>query len=396
MILILLLVGLGLRMVRDHPAVKTERWLLAACLLICCILTRHIDGLLVALFPVLFLLLACGSWREMIALPFSFTPTLRNFLAAAAVGLLSILLASAYTNALCRNARVVPRSEFGFTFLWRLNFLDAMTPGERAILLEQTARRTMPPDSRQLVQFLRVWDAHHPRWSPTDFLAAARTNLDFAAGAGLTPRFDRALNDTAAAFFYPPVRPLRAIAARDFLAGLRLTEGVIARYLFTTTAYLNEHREPTPQLAGLTTFRDPGAGFMRFADVPYFRLWDFLSVRVWCGIWLGISLLLWLAGRKSRRGEFSTLAYAAMLAGTGLLMTFVNCCLAQLIPRFALPMLELLLLSIVVLLGTLLALAEVIWRERYAINDKAATSAAPVSGGNLQTKGDGKRPTVRS
>ena len=44
LILILLLVGVGLRMVAAYPALKVRWWLLAGLLLCCCILTRHINA----------------------------------------------------------------------------------------------------------------------------------------------------------------------------------------------------------------------------------------------------------------------------------------------------------------------------------------------------------------
>ncbi len=45
-------------------------------------------------------------------------------------------------------------------------------------------------------------------------------------------------------------------------------------------------------------------------------------------------------------------APAVVLLGTGILITLLNCYFANLLPRFALPMMELLLLSFIILIGS--------------------------------------------
>ena len=51
-------------------------------------------------------------------------------------------LASGYTHLICRKVRIEVRSSAGYTFLWRLNFLSAMSKEARRDLLERIAQRT--------------------------------------------------------------------------------------------------------------------------------------------------------------------------------------------------------------------------------------------------------------
>ena len=359
MILILLLAGLGLRIVQSFPAVKASHCLLAGCILFCCVTTRHINAVLAGLLPFTFILLACARWvvarnpsPTTTALPSSVRQHAWICGLAIATGLVALLLASGYTHALSRKANVKFRSRVGFTFLWRLNFLSLLTPSDRALLLEQTAKRTHLPQSRQLLSLLKEWTDHHQNWVPDAFLGSARRRMGSVNGGGHSVRFDRMLNDTATAFLLPPSQPLVEVAWRDFRQSFRLTEGGIARYLFYTTEYLQSKHSEMPGLAALATFRQP-TKVMRFLSAPYFRLWEFLSFRGWCGLWLLALALPWIVRRPvTPHGQMATVIYACVLVGMGLLMTLLNCFFAHLLPRFGLPMMELLLVSFIILLGS--------------------------------------------
>ena len=148
--------------------------------------------------------------------------------------------------------------------------------------------------------------------------------------------------------------PLRAIAYEDFVKSTRLNEGDIARYLFLTTDYFSAHREQMPQAAWLVTFRRPADEVKRGQDAIYFHLWDWISFRGWFGIWLAaIALVSWL-GKRLMQPQLGAISYAVALAVTGMLMVFLNCFFAEVLPRFVLPMMELQLLSLTLLLGRLL------------------------------------------
>ena len=362
MITILLLVGLGIRMLASFPNVKVRSWSLLGLLLVCSILTRHINAVLAGLFPLAFVLSAIAQhWSvprkrsDGNSVAPRFREQARACGISVAVGVAALLVASGYTHLLCRKAHINARSEFGVTFVWRLDFLTAMPVSARASLLEKIADRVHLADSRKFLAVLQTWVDHHSSWDPVQFLAAVRTSLGAEDSKAWHEHFDRVLNDVAAAFLSPPVSPLPAIAFDDFARATSLTEGDMAGYLFSSTDYVNTHRDHVPQVAGLITFRNPIEQVMKFQGATYFHLWNFLSFRGWCIVWSGAVALLCLMGRGAPQLIWRVISYAAVLCAVGLLMTLANCFFAQIMPRFALPMFELLLLSLTILLGTLLS-----------------------------------------
>lgn len=113
MILILLLAGIGLRIVAAFPAVPWHQWLLAGLVLFCAILTRHINAVLIGLFPLTILLLMVARewrfWRERaVKVPGAphWPKYLRVFGASLAVGLVAFFLSGGYVHLLCRKARI--------------------------------------------------------------------------------------------------------------------------------------------------------------------------------------------------------------------------------------------------------------------------------------------------
>ncbi|MGH8092511.1 MAG: hypothetical protein ACREIF_03440 [Chthoniobacterales bacterium] len=362
MIEMALLVGLGFRMATARPTVKAQWWLFAALLLFCSIITRHINVLLIMLLPLTFLLLALTEWWRSSRTPAvanGTTPRFRSHLRSLGmsvlIGLLAVLLANGYTQLLCRKARIQSRSEFGLTFLWRLDFLRAMPSPARQNLFARVSRRVSLPDSRRFLGLLQVWIDQHETWDPAQFIVAARATLDPSGSRSSREHFDRVLNEVAAAFLYPPVRPLITTAGDDFIQSTRMTEGEIARYLFATTDYVNIHRSQLPQATSLLTFRRPSDEVMKFRRAAYFHLWDFLSFRGWCVVWSGTVALLWWLRRQGPDLPAEAVAFAATVLFAGVLMVLLNCFFAKILPRFALPMMELVLLSVSVLLGSLLS-----------------------------------------
>ena len=357
MIEILLLAGVGLRMVDAYPSVRMEHWLLAGLLLFCSILTRHINLVLAGLIPLTFLLFGLASRfsreelkSEVVVPSYPLKRHLQTLGAAVMLGLIPMVLASGYTHLICRKVRIEVRSRAGYTFLWRLNFLSPMSKEARRDLVERIAQRTTLPESKRFLAFLQDWLDRHEAWEPVQFLATANKG----ANAGTHALRDHVLNDVAAAFLFPPVSPLRAIVYEDFVKSTRLNEGDIARYMFLTTDYFSTHREQMPQAAWLVTFRRPADEVKRGQDAIYFHLWDWISFRGWFGIWLAaIALISWL-GKRLVRPQLGAISYAVALAVTGILMVFLNCFFAEVLPRFVLPMMELQLLSLTLLLGCLL------------------------------------------
>jgi hypothetical protein len=174
--------------------------------------------------------------------------------------------------------------------------------------------------------------------------------------------FDRVLNEIALAFLYPPAMPLRSAAVTDFRKARMSSEGDIVQDLFSRTDYFFFHRDKMPQCSGLKTFRQPRDRLIDAGKLFYFQWWNLLSFRAW-GI-LGLVLLMSavIVNHKQRGRNAPVIVFAICLCIVGMAIVLLNCFFAQLQPRFVLPMMELLLVSIMILLGSALG-----GSRRYAI-----------------------------
>jgi hypothetical protein len=360
MIGIVFLVGTGLRIIHSYPKVPVRYWVVAGVILCCCILTRHINSVLVALLPLVIAtielrrFLKVKTQQDVGAPPFEFAQHMRPLVTSVVIGLAALLLANQLTGILARAAHIGWRSEVGFTFIWRLDFLQSMPAADRHQLLETIAARTSMPESRVFLRFLEAWEDRHPSWDPRDFAASARAASRLIGTKGFGARFHRSLNEVATAFLRPPPASLVSAAWNDFANATRFTQGAIARYLFAATEYVSKHPEVTPQSRGLSTFRDASESFMRFQTAPYFSLWDFLSIQGWLLTWLGLAGARPLLLKRNNSSRSPIVVYASGMIVIGILMTFLNCFFAQIQPRFALPMMELVLLPFIIVLGLLL------------------------------------------
>ena len=359
MIVTLLLAGSGVRLMLRYPEITTRDWVIFTALLSCSVLTRHINSVLAAVLPITIVALMLeGRLRafasEGKAIPvvnFRLSKATQVWLMSIAAGLIGLLCATSLTHLLCWRAHTPWRSTFGYTFLWRLNFLETMQPTARQTLLTSVASKCKLPESRQLLGVLDTWIDRNRHWDPSAFIREARSILPNSEMKFHSEMFDGVLNEIAHGLLYPPPAPLRSIALADFSKAVGLHESDIVQSLFVTTDYFFFHRDKMPQCSQLKTFRQPRDRLIEARELSYFRWWNLLSFRA-LGI-LGLVLLLWAVVVDYKQGGRNTpvILFAACLSIVGIVMVLVNCFFAQLQPRFVLPMMELLLVSIVILLG---------------------------------------------
>ena len=130
MIGLILLTTIGWRLLRQAGAPSWQRWTLFGSVLFLCILTRSANSLLGFLLPIVFLFrLRRVSLRR----------DLRCVLIAAAIGLACSGLARLSTGMICRAGNFSYSSHLGFTFLWRLRFLQSVPEPRRSALLDRVA-----------------------------------------------------------------------------------------------------------------------------------------------------------------------------------------------------------------------------------------------------------------
>ena len=128
----------------------------------------------------------------------------------------------------------------------------------------------------------------------------------------------------------------------------------ISGWLFVTTAYFFEHRDEMPACARLVTFRDGSAETIN--RIPsqhrYFHWWRGLTYTWILVIWFLSLLVLAVLARHQEVNVAALSAYGIALVAVGLLIAATNTLLVEFLPRYALPMWQLLLLSLYLLVGT--------------------------------------------
>lgn len=358
LIFVLLLATVGLRIITRHDKVPLRVWSLFGLLLACCLLTRHINGLLAALLPLGFGFVALARFiaalrakpeRTRRWLNRSGVRALRNAIIAVAVGIVGIVLSSTGVHAFSRAVGLYYHNTAGFTFMFRLGFLAPLALPERDEVVEKAAARSSA-EVRTLLEPFRTAPARE-HYDTMALLSESRTLLQ-AESPDAQSRFDDLLNQATRAFLFPPSRFLLHAAASDFSRSLQTSLASVTRHPFNSTTFFFRFSESMPLCAGLVTFRGHTApdilGLVRHH--AYLRWWKQIDFRALFCLWLAAlaPLLFW---RRSGRANMVT-AYAIALILVGLLMMCANCLLNQFQARFILPLWELTIISMVALLGS--------------------------------------------
>ena len=92
----------------------------------------------------------------------------------------------------------------------------------------------------------------------------------------------------------------------------------------------------------------------------YFRLWQGLTYNKALVIWFVSLLVLIAAAWRKRKNVRAISAFGIALTVLGLLMVASTCLLGEFIPRYGLPMWQLLLLSLYIFVGEA---ADLLWRK---------------------------------
>jgi hypothetical protein len=348
MIVILLLAASGVRLMLSYPHIGARDWVIFTVFLAAASLTRHINCVLAAALPIAMILIMIEYGLRLLAADrdaitasnVQFPKAAKVWLLSIATGVIGLIFATSVTYLLCGRARTPWRSTFGYTFIWRLNFLETMQPNQRQELLDIIASKCRLPESRQLLDLLRNWMDRNKHWDAEAFIQEAHSDLPGSEMKFHSEKFDRVLNKIASGFLYPPVAPLTSVALSDFTTATRSTEGDIIQFLFVNTNYFFSHRDKMPQCSRLKTFREPRDRLAAARQLSYFRWWNLLCFRVWSifGLFVLVSALVL---DYKRGGEDRLLIlFAVSLWVVGMVMILLNCFFAQLQPRFILPMME--------------------------------------------------------
>jgi hypothetical protein len=288
-------------------------------------------------------------------LPVTKRVNLRNGLIALLIGLACFGVSQRSIQKFCRSAQLNYHSRIGFTFLWRLQFLNTLTPDSRMALLDRVAERTGSSQAKKLFAELRSLLAPGSEFRVPEVLAQFRSTL-FPPGASMNfDRFDKALNELTWAFFNPPGPELLRAAGTDFTDARRAPVTEVTTFLFFTTSYFFAHADEMPDCKELVTFRNSSAA--QLEEIPsrhaFFSFWKSVSYNQ-CAIgWLVIAITVLVLNRRGNRGLVVASSYGASLTVIGLTTVALGCLVGDFLPRYNLPMWELLLVAFVILGGAL-------------------------------------------
>lgn len=361
LICVILVVTSGLHLARSrHQTLRL--WYIFAIALSAAVLSRHVNLWLILLLPVAFLLswltnrilghfgsnerrklwLRQLSWRD-----------LQNFITAIAIGLVSLGVANYLPHRLARKTPFHPHSRVGFTFFWRLHFLNKMSPQARTDLLERVAARTHSIEARKLIMLLgQMYEEGEDLNGPGVYMQRALALLFPPGGNPRWEELDGAFNQMAYAFLLPPTSEHLLVARKEFNAALSMPVTDISTFLFVTTVHYFQHKADMPFLAPLVTFRD--TSWNQIMQIPgqhlYFRLWKAVSYNEAFVTWLvALVSFVGVAGKKPSERRIGV--FVIVLTLVGLVMIASTCLLGEFIPRYGLPMWQLLLLSFFILIG---------------------------------------------
>lgn len=359
MILVLILAAVGLRIVRSPQEPSWQQWYFFSVVLMGCLLTRHVNLLLVLILPVALLstaLFQCargfGSNR---ARPMC-ARDLQSAVIALLVGFGCFGTADVLSQKVCGMSKLHYHSRIGFTFLWRIQFLNSIPREERNTVLTKVAEHTGSDQARKLITLLREMLDEGSDISSAPFMRRAALVL-FPAKPGPNLELDAVLNELAWAFLRARTPEHMHQATMDFAAARRMPISEVPENLFETTAYVLDHqKEGMSDTSNLVTFRDATvAGLMAIPfQHKYFHLWRSVSYNHLFVVNAAALALLLLLRNRIRQRVSAISVYGLALTGAGLLMMAVTCLIGAWLPRYTLPMSELLLISLLIYGGTIL------------------------------------------
>jgi hypothetical protein len=352
MILIVVLALKALRLIQKSEEAGWTDWYVFAVVLVLCILSRDLNLALVALLPAAFLIssalrMIAKQGRRSLA-----TAHFRQAVIAIAIGMACVAVAHSIPQGLARKTRLHPHSRIGYTFLWRLHFLSNLPADSRTAVLQKVSARTQSNHVRKLIALLEQMLVEKADLSnPTPLLERA---IPFFGGSLYWENLDRALNQMAFAFLWPPSPELRHAIRTDAAMGVRQPSTLISEYLFATTAYYFQHQAEMPACANLVTFRGE-INADKISQLPfqyrYFHLWRGLTWSWALLLWLGSGLVFLVVARRQLTSASAIMGLAIGLTLLGFLIFAITCVLHDYEPRFSLSMWELLVFSFFLLAG---------------------------------------------
>jgi hypothetical protein len=346
-VLILAVACVGFRMFEEQ-AKNRVTGLILFLLLSLAILTRHINAVLIAVFPgtmlIAFLVEATIMRRsDSNKIPDRVKERLRTFLFVSMIGVSAVIIANLSIFLICRLSKVPYRSRIGYTFQWRLDYLLNLDPEERDRVLQNVAAKIHDAPTTEALQKAQMsldrgktWDQFllcttlYERLRSTEAAGKKRARLDG----------DKRLNKIALTFLTTGGAKFYGSVCRDFFTSMTFAPSDVCREPFMTTDWLLERidQQMYKSVRQLREFQAQAGTFLKLWEKTlYFHLW------AWVPLWLLTLIVITgaVVSRWTSRNEESYLlsvAYPIALVGVGIVISIANCCLTFLAARFTLPL----------------------------------------------------------
>jgi len=348
MILVLVLATVGLRLLRKEEP-RWSDWYVFAVAFYFCLVARYVNLCLLLLLPLTFAFSLVRSRAR---------AQLRGAGIAILVAIASVAVARQTAASVGLWKKVPYHSRFGFTFLWRLQFLTELPPPARAAVLEHVAARTSSRDAQSLIAIVRELlneGADLQAGVILDRFSSRLPEEMKRKGTARLLRQDFALNEMARAFLTPPT-PEHLRAAREDFAWVRsMPLPNVTAYLYQTTASVYDVSNEMPQIFQLITYRNATRDQInaRAGENGYVRFWPALTLNhCLCAFALELAGLLLLL-RKASPERRIICGYGVALGLVGMAMVYSTCLFGGILPRYTLPMWELIWIALLLYAGAL-------------------------------------------
>jgi len=332
------LFGVGLRILRGQS--NWKNWLIYVLVLLLCIGSRHVSGLMLGWLPVTaFLLAAFRFFRDREKQFFAALSLLSTATIALALSLASLVVEQSIVSTICRHFGLVERPMQGRTLCERIgSFLDLLSPGEKEQAARHAAAYTRDPEVKLAIEDLTTVGTYY---QGSDLAIAETVQKRGLSGERLHAEVDRIALEAAICFYRTFDARLIQKIVEDVVRGFYPTndQGIAltgAKATYASLASIEQHPEDWANIRSLRLF-EPGvanATLERAYHDNYLRHWRFIPLGVWCLLFAAIGG--WRAVRQELGPEL--VIAATCMFGIGLAVHIATCVCNISQPRYVLPL----------------------------------------------------------
>ena len=332
------LFGVGLRILRGQG--NWKNWVIYFFVLLICIGSRHVSGLILGWLPVTALMLAAFIFfrdrDKRSSAAFSFVGTASI---ALVFSTMSLGIEQSIVSALCQHFGLVKRPMQGRTLCERIgSFLDPLSIGEKEQVAHRAAGHTKDREVRLAIDSLTTIGTYYAGSSAAIAQMVQRRGL---SGDKLQAEVDRITLEAAICFYLTFDSRLIQKIVKDVVRGFYpMNDQGIAltgpKATYFSLGPIEEHPRAWANIRSLAFF-EPAvahATLERAYHDNYLRHWRFIPLGVWCLLFASIGV--WRAVQRKLASELFIVAVCMFGIGFAVYIATCVCNLTQ--PRYVLPL----------------------------------------------------------